>query len=80
MGGLSFFHDSNDQEKLLKAGSMVDLYLQFEDHHVEAKFRISWSRNGMTGCMALTNRQEYKKFVIEKMSDILVKDENLKVS
>lgn len=76
MGGLSFFHDANDQEKMLKIGTIVTLSLSFDDYHVEAKFRIAWSRNGLTGCMIQTNRQGYKKFVIEKMSDILVKDEN----
>jgi hypothetical protein len=77
MGGLSFYHDANDQEKMFKAGSMLNLSLEFDQHKVEAKFKIAWSRNSLTGCMVQTNRQEYKKFVVEKMSDILVKDENL---
>ena len=77
MGGLAFFLDANDQENMLKSGTIVTTTLSFEDHLVEAKFRIAWTRQGVSGCMVFTNRNEFKKFVVEKMADILVKDENI---
>ena len=74
LGGLSFFLEDNDHANLFTSGKPILASLTFEGKTVNAKFRVAYTRSGITGCQVLTNKIEYKKFVIEKMSDILVKD------
>jgi c-di-GMP-binding flagellar brake protein YcgR len=75
LGGLSFFIDSNHQVGLLKPGSFVDIKMTFLDSVFTGKFRVAYIRSGMCGCQSIDKRIEYKKFVTEKMSDLLVKSD-----
>ena len=77
LGGLSFFLDANDQEQLFRRGAIMTISMSFEGLSVENKYKVAWVRNGQVGCQVLTNRNEYKKFVLEKMADILVRDNSI---
>jgi hypothetical protein len=77
LGGLSFFLDANDQEQLFRRGSLVTISMSFEGMSVENKYKVAWARSGQVGCQVVTNRNEYKKFVMEKMADILVRDDSI---
>jgi hypothetical protein len=73
LGGLSFFLDSHEQEQIFKSGKMVKISLTFLGSTFEGQCRVAFSAKGFAGCQIITKKQEYKMFVTEKMSDLLVK-------
>jgi len=73
LGGLSFFLDSHEQEQIFKSGKMVKISLTFLGSTFEGQCRVAFSAKGFAGCQIISKKQEYKMFVTEKMSDLLVK-------
>lgn len=73
LGGLSFWLDSDEQKDYFKTNQRMDIIVKYRESKIKIRVRIAFCIKDFAGGEIIGNKKNFKKFMSEKMGEVLVK-------